>query len=69
MAEKDWPACSQCADGVLIPLSDFGPNGSDVMYKAWACTDPNCGFMLRIDKGQISLSVVCPQGERTTPER
>jgi hypothetical protein len=24
------------------------------MYKAWACINPNCGFQLRIDKGQVT---------------
>ena len=64
MAKKDWPPCSQCDDGVLVPLSDFGPSGSSLKYKAWACTDPSCGFALRIDKGQVSLSVVRAQSER-----
>jgi hypothetical protein len=24
------------------------------MYKAWACTNPYCGFSLRIDKGEVT---------------
>jgi hypothetical protein len=38
----------------LIPLSDYGQEGSAVIFKAWACTDPDCGFSLRIDKGEVS---------------
>ena len=24
------------------------------MYKAWACTNPDCGFSLRVDKGEVT---------------
>ena len=24
------------------------------MFKAWVCTNPECGFSLRIDKGDVS---------------
>ncbi len=40
--------------GDLIPLSDYGPDGASVPYKAWACTNPECGFSLRIDKGEVT---------------
>ena len=55
MPQKEWPRCQQCGQGVLLPLSDYGPHGSDIQYKVWACHNPGCGFALRIDKGQISL--------------
>jgi len=25
------------------------------MYKAWVCTNPDCGFHLRIDNGEVSI--------------
>ncbi len=25
------------------------------MYKAWVCMNPECGFNIRIDNGQVSL--------------
>ncbi len=53
--EKDFPQCQKCSTGVLIPLSDYGREGSSIMYKAWVCTDPNCGFNIRIDNGEVSL--------------
>ena len=53
--EKDFPQCQKCSTGVLIPLSDYGREGSSLMYKAWVCTDPNCGFNIRIDNGEVSL--------------
>jgi hypothetical protein len=45
----------KCSTGVLIPLSDYGREGAPITYKAWVCTNPNCGFNVRIDNGEISL--------------
>ena len=50
----DLPKCMRCNEGILIPLSDYGTDGSSVTYKAWACINPECGFQLRIDKGQVT---------------
>ncbi len=52
--EKVYPACQKCNTGVLVPLSDYGREGSSIMYKAWVCTNPECGFNIRIDNGEIS---------------
>ena len=49
-----FPKCKKCGDGDLIPLSDYGQEGAAVTYKAWVCTSPDCGFSLRIDKGEVS---------------
>ncbi len=51
MEGKDWPSCMKCSQGVLIPLSDYGRDGASIMYKAWVCSNPECGFNLRIDNG------------------
>jgi hypothetical protein len=53
--EKEYPACQKCTTGVLIPLSDYGREGASIMYKAWVCTNPSCGFNIRIDNGEVSL--------------
>lgn len=53
--EKEYPQCLKCNAGILIPLSDYGREGSSIMYKAWVCTNPDCGFNLRIDNGEISI--------------
>ena len=50
----DFPKCLKCADGILVPLSDYGQDGAAVTYKAWACVNADCGFSLRIDKGEIT---------------
>ena len=55
MPAKEWPRCQRCHKGVLLPLSDYGPQGNDIPFKLWACNNPGCGFSLRIDKGQISF--------------
>ncbi|MBN1996536.1 hypothetical protein JW935_03215 [candidate division KSB1 bacterium] len=52
--EKVYPECQRCNTGVLVPLSDYGREGSSIMYKAWVCTNPECGFNIRIDNGEIS---------------
>ena len=54
MAEHEWPECLKCDDGQLVPLSDYGPEGASVTYKAWVCTNPACGFVIRIQKGDVS---------------
>lgn len=59
--EREYPACQKCTTGVLIPLSDYGREGASIMYKAWVCTNPNCGFNIRIDNGEVSLGKVIGQ--------
>ncbi len=54
MAEQEFPECLKCHTGVLLPLSDYGRDGATIRYKAWACSNPDCGFNLRIDNGEIS---------------
>jgi hypothetical protein len=55
MEARDWPKCLKCSQGLLIPLSDYGRDGAPITYKAWVCTNPECGFNLRIDNGEISF--------------
>jgi len=51
----EFPKCMKCDGGILIPLSDYGKDGASILFKAWVCTDPDCGFNLRIDNGEISI--------------
>ena len=39
----------------LLPLSDYGRDGAPITYKAWVCNNPDCGFNIRIDNGEISF--------------
>ncbi len=53
--ETSFPECLKCTNGTLVPLSDYGRDGASIMYKAWVCTDPQCGFHIRIDNGELSM--------------
>jgi hypothetical protein len=52
---EQFPTCLKCGNGTLVPLSDYGREGASVQYKAWVCTNPECGFNLRIDNGEVSI--------------
>lgn len=54
----ELPACRKCGEGVLLPLSDYGRDGAAITFKAWACSNPACGFNLRIDNGELSYGRV-----------
>lgn len=54
--ESIWPRCQKCKEGVLVPLSDYGQEGSSVLFKAWVCTNPDCGFNLKIHKGNLYIN-------------
>jgi len=64
MVVAAWPKCRKCGEGELIPLSDYGTEGAAVTYKAWVCTNPNCGFNLKIHKGNLYINE--PVNERST---
>ncbi len=61
---RDWPRCQKCASGALLPLSDYGRDGAPITYKAWVCTNPECGFNLRSDNGEISIGRVIGQSAK-----
>ena len=46
------PKCQKCSTGDLVPLSDFGSQGAPIHYKAWVCTNPDCGFNIKIRNGR-----------------
>lgn len=62
--EQIYPNCQKCSTGVLVPLSDYGREGSSIMFKAWVCTNASCGFNLRIDNGEVSLGRTVPQSNK-----
>ena len=64
-----FPRCRRCGWGELVSLSDFGPEGGEVRFKAWVCTDPACGFAVHIRRGEIVRARAprkrpAPTGER-----
>ena len=56
--EVYFPKCLKCNVGVLVPLSDYGSGGANITYKAWVCTNSECGFHIRIDNGEIGVGNV-----------
>jgi hypothetical protein len=61
MNERDtgravFPPCRRCGQGDLVPLSDYGGQGVPVRYKAWVCTNPACGFNLKIRNGEVFVN-------------
>jgi hypothetical protein len=51
-----WPKCHKCGTGILVPLSDYGQEGAAVIFKAWVCINPDCGFNLKIHKGNLYIN-------------
>jgi hypothetical protein len=51
-----FPKCQKCGQGDLVPLSDFGNQGAPIHYKAWVCTNPDCGYNLKIRNGDVYIN-------------
>ena len=62
-----FPKCQKCSDGDLVPLSDFGSQGAPIHYKAWVCTNPDCGFNIKIRNGDVYLNEPITSGAMHTP--
>ena len=67
METEDFPACKQCDNGNLLPLSDFGGQGAAIHYKAWVCSNPPCGFNIKIRNGDVYLNEPIASGAMNTP--
>ena len=65
--EQSWPECRTCPDGNLLPLSDFGSQGAPIHYKAWVCSNPDCGFNIKIRNGDVYLNEPIANGARHVP--
>lgn len=64
MTPSSFPTCLKCNVGLLLPLSDYGRDGAPIQWKAWVCNNPNCGFNIRIDNGEISLGRTIAQSSK-----
>ena len=62
-----FPKCQKCDVGDLVPLSDFGSQGAAIYYKAWACTNPGCGFNIKIRNGDLYIDEPISSGAMHTP--
>jgi hypothetical protein len=68
MAEfSSFPKCQKCKQGDLVPLSDFGSQGAAIRYKAWACTNPDCGFNIKIRNGDLYIDEPIASGALHSP--
>jgi hypothetical protein len=67
--QSSFPKCQKCNTGDLVPLSDFGSQGASLHYKAWVCTNPDCGFNLKIRNGDIYLNEPIMSGVGGTRSR
>ena len=55
METQAYVKCGKCNSGFLLPMSDYGRDGAPIRYKAWVCSEPGCGFNIRIDNGEITF--------------
>ena len=67
MEQSVWPKCRKCTDGELLPLSDFGSQGAPIHYKAWVCSNPDCGFNIKIRNGDDYLNEPIASGAMHAP--
>ena len=50
-----------------MPLSDFGSQGAPIHYKAWVCSNPECGFNIKIRNGDVYLNEPIADGAMHSP--
>jgi hypothetical protein len=62
-----FPKCQKCKSGDLVPLSDFGSQGAAIHFKAWACTNPDCGFNIKIRNGDLYIDEPIASGALHSP--
>jgi hypothetical protein len=62
-----FPKCQKCKQGDLVPLSDFGSQGAAIHFKAWACTNPECGFNIKIRNGDLYIDEPIASGATHNP--
>ena len=65
--EREFPQCKKCGQGILLPLSDYGRDGAPITYKAWVCTNPDCGFNLKIRNGDLYVDEPISSGAVHAP--
>jgi hypothetical protein len=54
---------------LIRPLSDYGQDGAAILYKAWVCDSPTCGYNLRIDRGEVTYGDLPQQKSAQEPHR
>ena len=67
MESAVFPRCQKCKTGALVPLSDFGSQGAAIHYKAWVCTNLDCGFNIKIRNGEVFFNEPINNGANHMP--
>ena len=67
MENLSFPKCQKCQVGELVPLSDFGSQGATIHYKAWVCTNPECGYNIKIRNGDLYINEPIMSGATYSP--
>jgi len=62
-----FPNCHKCEDGDLLPLSDFGSQGAPIRFKAWVCSNPECGYNIKIRNGDVYINEPVTNGAGHSP--
>ena len=62
-----FPKCQKCESGDLVPLSDFGSQGAPIVFKAWVCTNPTCGYNIKIRNGDLYIEEPIASGAMHAP--
>ncbi|MGE3077074.1 MAG: hypothetical protein AB7N24_20290 [Dehalococcoidia bacterium] len=58
-----FPKCRKCDYGDLVPFSDFGSQGAPIHFKAWVCTNPDCGYNIKIRNGDVFIDEPINDGQ------
>ena len=69
MEQSSFPKCRKCDEGDLVPLSDFGNQGAPIRWKAWVCTNPDCGYNLKIRNGDVYINEPIMNGAHNSRPR
>ncbi|PZC44879.1 MAG: hypothetical protein DK302_000871 [Chloroflexi bacterium] len=64
---SEFPICKECSEGNLLPLSDFGSQGASIHYKAWVCSQPSCGYNIKIRNGDVYINEPISNGDSHIP--
>ena len=64
-----FPDCQKCTDGDLLPLSDFGSQGAPIHFKAWVCSNLDCGYNIKIRNGDVYINEPIINGADHSPRR
>ena len=51
----------------MLPLSGFGGQVAAIHYKAWVCSNPDCGFIIKIRNGDVYLNEPIASGAMHAP--